>query len=296
MDDTKCFVCSGNKQNLCKINKNLIMHQCLACGAMWQVPLLEAEDYKDIYDESYYRDIWGYSEKTDSFVARSKFVMSKPFIELIGRFKKSGRVLDVGAGLGYALSIMQCDEYGYDVYGVELSSFAREVCEKRIGKGKMFASLEEVKEQQKESTKEKKFDVIAMFDSMEHIPDQEQLFKDIDALLAEKGIVFVMMPDCSSWTRKVMWKKWIEFKKDHVLFYSKDAFRTQLEKQGYVIEHFSTPWKRVTIYYLISYLSVFRIPFVSSFLEAIRGILPQFVLDLPVAFPLGHMAVVFRKR
>jgi 2-polyprenyl-3-methyl-5-hydroxy-6-metoxy-1,4-benzoquinol methylase len=287
MDDT-CFVCDSKEHMIHKINKDITMSQCTKCRAMWQIPLLHEEAYIDIYNEAYYRDIWGYSEKTDPFVGKSKYVMSKPFIDLIRRFKKEGRVLDIGAGLGYALSFMQKD--GFDVYGIELSSFARGISEKRIGTGRMFASLDEIKKIIKE------FDVIALFDSMEHIPDQKKLFEDIDGLLAPDGIVFVLMPDCSSWTKKLMGKRWIEFKKDHVLFYSKTSFRKQLEKRGFVVEHFSTPWKRVTIYYLISYLSVFRIPVVSSFLEGIKKLLPQFILDLPVAFPLGHMAVVFKRK
>jgi len=279
-----CFVCNSKEYTVIT-TAHVTMHKCNNCNAMWQHPLQNMEAYKDIYSEAYYRDIWGYSEETDNMVARSKKVMSKKFIRLLKKYKKKGKVLDVGCGLGYLLSFLQKD---YDIYGVEISPFARKVALKRIGNGRIFSSLNEVAG--------KKFDAILFYDSFEHIPDQDKLFKDIDRLLVDNGKLFVVMPDSSSLTSKLMGKHWIEYKKDHVVFYSKKAFCKQLEKKGFVVDEIYSNWKTVTLYYLISYLSVFRLPVISTVLQIVEKILPSFALNIPMSFPIGQMTVVFSRR
>lgn len=283
-----CFVC--NNPPIKTIHaKEVTMYCCANCGAQWQWPLKEEKDYEHLYSDNYYRKIWGWSEATDAQVGKSKYATSKNFIKLLHSYKKGGKVLDIGCGLGYLLSFLQQDNYGYDVYGLELSSFAKEISEKRIEKGKIFQTLEKIKKKQLQ------FDAILLFDSMEHIPDQDKLFHDLDVLLASDGKVFVIMPDASSFTAQLMGKYWIEYKKDHVLFYTKMALQQQLKKKGYQLLLCCSTWKTVTLSYLISYLSVFRIPFLSSFFEVVGKILPDYLLNLPVSFPIGQMTVVFEK-
>lgn len=284
-----CFVCHSLPTKTIHA-KEVLMYGCGNCEAQWQWPLEEEENYEPLYSDAYYKKIWGWSEATDAQVGKSKYLSSKKFIKLLHSYKKGGNVLDIGCGLGYLLSFLQQDNYGYDVYGVELSSFAQHISEKRIGKGKIFKTVEEVKK------KHMRFDAILLFDSMEHIPDQDILFHDLDALLAPSGTVFVIMPDISSSTAKLMGKHWIEYKKDHVVFYGKQTLKMQLEKKGYRILHCRSSWKTVTLSYLICYLSVFRIPFVSYFFSMIGKILPDFLLNIPLSFPIGQMTVVFEKK
>ncbi len=287
--ENTCFVC-GTALTKTIHAKEVTMHCCSNCGAQWQWPLQEEKTYEHLYSDAYYKKIWGWSEATDTHVGKSKYFTSKKFIKLLHSYKKGGKVLDIGCGLGYLLSFLQQDNYGYDVYGLELSHFAKTISEKRIGKGKIFKTVEELKK------KKLRFDAILFFDSMEHIPDQDKLFDDLDMLLAPFGKVFVIMPDASSFSAKVMGKHWIEYKKDHVLFYGKKALRIQLEKKGYTMLECYSSWKTVTLYYLIHYLSVFRIPVISSFFERLEKILPSFVLNISLSFPIGQMTCVFERR
>ncbi|MEK6868175.1 MAG: class I SAM-dependent methyltransferase [Nanoarchaeota archaeon] len=290
--DTKedsCFVCN-NRDYKTIAAKDAPMRCCNHCGSMWQLDLKHEIAYKEIYDEDYYRKIWGYSQETDHLVARSKWHVSKKFIALLHRYKKGGTVLEIGCGLGYLLSLLQKDSFCYDVYGIELSSFAKNVSEGRVGKGRIFSSFIDVRK------KHLKCDALLFFDSLEHIPDQEQLFTDIDLILKKDGVVLVIMPDCGSWISTIMGRYWIEYKKDHVLFYNKKSFALHLEEKGYRLLLCRSTWKTVTIYYLISYLSVFRIPVLSSFFEMVGKILPSFILNIPISLPIGQMVAVFVRK
>lgn len=283
-----CFVC-GNPASAMIFSKESTMFSCCSCGAQWQDPssLVSSET---LYSADYYKNIWGYSPEKDALVGSSKYATSKKMIRLLHQYCKGGTVLDVGCGLGYLLSFLQQDSFAYDAYGVELSSFGKDISEKRIGKGRIFSCFEEVKK------KKILFDAILFFDSMEHIPNQDQLFADISSLLKPQGVVVVIMPDSSSWISRLMGKHWLEYKKDHVLFYSKKALRLQLENKGFQLLFLSSTWKTVTFYYLIHYLSVFRVPFVSSVLVSLEKILPEPLLNIPLSLPIGQMIAVFERR
>lgn len=284
----KCFVC--NQSPTKTICAETTMYSCSKCGAQWQWPLKQEKEYEDLYTEKYYKEIWGYSKGTDMQVGRSKKATTKSFIKLLHTYKRGGSVLDIGCGLGYLLLFLQQDNYGYDVYGVELSKFAQEISEERIGKGKIFTNVKQIKK------KKMQFDVILLFDSMEHIPDQDKLLTDIEMLLAPDGNVFVIMPAADSLAAKIMGKYWIEYKKDHVLFYTKRALKQQLEKHHFRIKYIRSCWKTVTLAYLASYLSVFRIPIVSTFLGAIIKIMPEAIQNIPLSFPIGQIMVVFERK
>lgn len=284
-----CFVCySLTSERI--IAKESTMFVCTTCGAQWQdsSSLVSPET---LYSENYYKKIWGYSSETDALVGRSKHATSQKMIAFLHQYCKGGTVLDVGCGLGYLLSFLQQDSFAYDAYGVELSSFGKDISEKRIGKGKIFSSLADVKEHAKK--KNLHFDAILFFDSMEHIPHQQRLFQDIHQLLKPNGVALAIMPDPSSWISQVMGRHWIEYKKDHVLFYSKKALQLQLEQKEFQLLFLSSTWKTVTLYYLIHYLSVFRIPVVSSVLVSLERYLPFWMLNLSLSLPIGQMIAVF---
>ncbi len=287
--ETVCFVCK-NTSSVLKNTKPIPMYRCNTCGSMWQQKSLAKKMDAELYSADYYKRIWGYSKETDHLVAQSKYYVSKKFIKMLHQYKKGGTVLEVGCGLGYLLALLQQDSFCYDVYGIEVSSFAQQVSEERIGKRKVFSSFDEVKR------KNIRFDSIIFFDSLEHIPDQELLFKNIDAVLAQDGIVLVIMPDASSWIARIFGRNWLEYKEDHVLFYTKKSFAQQLEQKGYRLLLCRSTWKTVTFYYFISYLSVFRIPVVSSCFEFLEKLLPEFILNIPISLPIGQMVAVFERK
>lgn len=265
-----CFVCNSEDNKIINARAVTMLH-CNTCSAEWQQ---NPEHF--VYTEDYYKKIWGYSEETDAFVKKSKYMMSKKIISIIKQCNPK-TILDVGCGLGYLLSFLK----DYDAEGVEISAFAREIAEKRTGK-KVYSSLKEIK---------KKYDIIIFYDSFEHIADHEQLFRNITQLLNEGGKGIVIMPASDSWIKKIMGRHWIEYKKDHVLFYSQKAFRLQLKNHGFKQLFMHSIWKTVTLYYLLSYLSFFH----AGFLKNVRRILPKNVLNISISLPIGQMLAVFEK-
>jgi 2-polyprenyl-3-methyl-5-hydroxy-6-metoxy-1,4-benzoquinol methylase len=118
--------------------------------------------------------------------------LEKAYFENIFRFiglKKSSKILEIGFGnggfLGYALSKNhQCD-------GVEVNkSLVNLALENKFS---VFSSIYEIEDN-------KKYDLIVLFDVIEHIPEIEikNFIKKLSTLLSKSGSIFLRFPNGAS--------------------------------------------------------------------------------------------------
>jgi SAM-dependent methyltransferase len=101
---------------------------------------------------------------------------------------KGKNVLDIGFGSGSFM--MWASDTGANAEGVELQESL--VCRARDAGFVVYNSLDEIKN--------KSYDVIALFDVLEHL-DREALphfFSTIIKILNEGGLIFVRIPNCQS--------------------------------------------------------------------------------------------------
>jgi 2-polyprenyl-3-methyl-5-hydroxy-6-metoxy-1,4-benzoquinol methylase len=118
------------------------------------------------------------------YVARRKVIA-----QLIRRRAMPGakaKVLEIGAGTGHNLKMLS--EFGA-VDALEVDETARALAEKRLGR-KLFSSpLPELK-----GIRQGQYDLVAAFDVIEHIPDDEAALEAIAKLLKPGGRVVVTVP------------------------------------------------------------------------------------------------------
>lgn len=185
-------------------------------------------DPKPIDIEKYY-DSTSYISHTD---ARKSFLDKiYQLVKQVNLRKKVGQVkyytgernslLDVGAGTGDFLrsAIAQ----GWNTKGVEPSAKARNVAKK---KGiHLEASLADVKGE--------KFDAITLWHVLEHMPDLENSFKELSALLKEKGTLFIAVPNYKSFDAQFYGKYWAAYDVPrHLWHFSKSSMHSLCEKNN----------------------------------------------------------------
>lgn len=105
------------------------------------------------------------------------------------------RLLDIGCGTGWFLEVAK--ESGFDVYGQELGKELAQWASERLG------NVIYNKPASKISTMTT-FDVITMFDLLEHVPSPLQLILDCKNLLNKSGIIVVFTPNFDSLSIHVM--------------------------------------------------------------------------------------------
>jgi len=111
-----------------------------------------------------------------------------------------GRLLDIGSGLGYFLKIAKED--GWLVEGIEPSSAAVRYCYDtfaiRVHEGFLedFYGLSGV------------YDVVTLWDVLEHVYDHIQFLERSIDLLAPGGILVLAIPNASGWPARLFRGRW----------------------------------------------------------------------------------------
>ena len=185
-----CLLCKDD--NLKRVHEHGDGHalwRCAGCGLLQTVPMPsgnELAEYYQRYDvmgerEPYYRMMWGSAalDAPEGRDVRDRFAWAK---KRCGVF---GKTLDVGSGPGLFLRLVKED--GGEPMGAELNARAAERSSREIGVEVVAGGIERVGR--------KDFDVIALWDLLEHVPDPARLIEECRARLAECGWLFIETPD-----------------------------------------------------------------------------------------------------
>jgi hypothetical protein len=148
-------------------------------------------DYGKLYGDNYY----GRGERTPDTIARYglesivavKMPQARAAAQLIQRFKKTGRLLDVGCSAG--VFVKAAREVGFDASGIDLSAVAVQFAREQLGVDAHVTSLEEAK------LDSRRFDVITLWDVIEHFEDPWHAMQLVKDMQPEDGIVALRTPN-----------------------------------------------------------------------------------------------------
>lgn len=191
--------------------------RCIECGLVYVNP-------RDKNIENLYEKV------IDEFYLKSKNERVETFIKDLRRlekiFRKKGKLLDVGCGPG--LFLKAAKESGWDVKGVELSKWACDYARKQglIVYNKELDNCKIIKEE---------FDVITLWDVIEHVTDPSGLLKEGNRILKKDGILVIDTPNVDSFFAKLRGRKWGDFIRMHIYYFSPKTIRLLLEKNGFKI-------------------------------------------------------------
>jgi 2-polyprenyl-3-methyl-5-hydroxy-6-metoxy-1,4-benzoquinol methylase len=145
-----------------------------------------------MYAASYYQNRWDYYFQncvTNSAVTHENTNIRdfRKGLSLIEGYKGQGKLLDVGCALGAFLCLAR--ERGWEVYGVDVSHYAASYGRETFGLDILVGQLEDAQ------FPDKFFDVITLWDVLEHFPDPSHQLKEIFRVLKDDGIVFLNAPN-----------------------------------------------------------------------------------------------------
>jgi len=109
-------------------------------------------------------------------------------VGIIKEFHKSGDILDIGCGTGWFLEVARAE--GFNVTGQELSPQLAEFTHNNFEIPTYSCPVSEITDS---------FDVITMFDLIEHVQDPMQLLKDCKNRLNPNGIILAFTPNFDSY-------------------------------------------------------------------------------------------------
>ncbi len=187
-------------------------------------------------------------------------------LDMIAEHKQGGSLFDVGAATGYFLAIAR--ERGYQVSGIDISPAATEEAKKK-GIDVATGTFETI------HYPENAFNVVTMFDVLEHVPSPRSLLAHAQSILKTGGIVMGSTPDSGSINARLMGKRWhMLFPPEHLVLMNDRSLRLALAKEG-----FETLWTgRITKRFSLSYILQtaarwLKIPVLSRIGLTLRGTL-----------------------
>jgi SAM-dependent methyltransferase len=149
----------------------------------------------------------------------------KPLERLTGA--PAGRpLLDVGAYTGVFVEI--ASQHGWDAWGVEPSRWAVQRARAR-GLHVVQGTLDTA------NLPAGHFDVVTMWDVIEHLTDPRQALEDAHRLLTPNGLLVVHTIDIESVSARLMGPRWPWLMEMHIYYFSRRTLRAMLDKCGFVV-------------------------------------------------------------
>lgn len=219
----KCPICSQNKWS--EYLKGLV--KCHGCGFIRAQDKYFKVDPIKFYGQNYFTS--GYGDYTKEQVALEKNFEDR--INRIRKYKDTGKLLEIGCAHGYFLKNAQ--KY-YQCFGIDLNPKVTEITKKntnaKISTGD-FLSQKYPKDY---------FDIVCMFDTIEHLKYPEKYLKKVNEILKPDGIVVIETGDISSLIAKIQKNSWrLIMLPDHLQYFSKASLVQLLTNSGFKVRNIS---------------------------------------------------------
>lgn len=229
--------------------------KCLQCGIVYTNPRLPEDKmlalYADVDDDIYLENI---DAREVTFSYNLKKIL--PFVS------SRGKLLEVGSYYGVALSVAK--EYGYDVYGVEPSSKARQMAKEKFGVNTLAPTLAELEGYESE------FDIVTSWDVLEHMVHPMKELALVSDKLQEGGVFAFSTLDFGNWYPKLLGEKWPWMMDMHIYYFDQKDIKYMLQKSGMELVHTESYCHIITASYFFGKLASLNVPgakLIERFLE-----------------------------
>jgi len=236
--ETNCPYCSSfNKNNLVKTkdyemdyNVEFTVSVCIDCGFIYTSIRPEEEVlYKVFYPDNYL--CYGVKHKKGLACFIDKVRMGKQAKErasLIKKYfqKKNIKILEVGSATGEFLQFVK-NNYGWESEGIEPNEQLAIQC-KQEGLNIINSTLENA------SIKDDYYDVICLFNVLEHLWDPKAALIKLNKSLKKDGIIIAELPNPNSPMRTLFGKHWFLYHLPrHLSHFSEKSLANIMQKTGF---------------------------------------------------------------
>jgi len=266
-----CILCGSDKHSIIFSKDQWKIYKCDLCGLGVLNPQPDKDELTALYQNEYFQSHYDNELLSDSPEMKKRLTQETHRLRFFRKFKKRGKILDIGCGRGYFL--LACREKGYDVEGIDISSDAAAYVKKELNipvhTGE-FGNIE---------LPDKTYDVITMWHSLEHTNNPHLYIQNARKWLKNDGILVVDVPNYEGHDAKMNWHNWPQWDLPyHFFHFTEDSLTCLLHKHGFAVIS-----KK-------NYLS----EYVKQKLQDI--FLPSFIARIIAKFYSGHSIAVIAKK
>jgi 2-polyprenyl-3-methyl-5-hydroxy-6-metoxy-1,4-benzoquinol methylase len=233
MPVSHCRMCAAPEYKDVFAEGGVLVRRCLACRHVYS-SYEQDERYDGYWDEIGAEEIdpvyWDHAHRR----------IYAQFTDRHLEPERPGRIVDVGAGLGYFVDHVRRHRPGWEVSGYELSPRAVEHAHTVLGLGDAVhqGAVEDA------DLAPGSVDIITLWDVLEHLPEPLPLLRHLRSLLRPGGFVFVQTPSANfqltrAWTEVIVRDRGVIPGRqylapaDHVNLYTRATLRRLVEQAGF---------------------------------------------------------------
>jgi 2-polyprenyl-3-methyl-5-hydroxy-6-metoxy-1,4-benzoquinol methylase len=226
-----CNLCGQNSARVLFVKKGFILGRCAHCGLVYVQNPPEREGLHRLY--SFQADYHACFRDDDKACAEHTTIAGRHY-RLIAKHKTPGRLLDIGCSAGFFLNVAR--DHQWETYGLEISPDTAAIAEGRHGQKVTVGTLQE------STFPPNYFDVVTLWDVLEHVEDPKTILTLINGMLKDDGIVAISTPNIDGLFPKLSYKiaklinYWPHPEPPHHLFqFSKKTLGRLLSRTGFTL-------------------------------------------------------------
>jgi SAM-dependent methyltransferase len=262
-----CPVCESARIRYLFISQGTPICQCEDCRLMFRNPQPSDDELARIYSAEYFL-----GEPSEEGRARVSAMKRRTAQLYLSRLLDSvgaarGRLLEIGCGTGEFL--IEAAHAGFEVTGLELSPHAVAAANASLGTARVRCGTLEGSDFGAEP-----FSVCVLSDAIEHLRDPLAALQQVHALLEPGGVILLVTPSLDSWSARLLRRRWMEFKAEHLVFFSRATIGNALARAGFEQVRIEPNYKVLTPEYVHHHFARFRVPGLSPLLTLGYRLLP----------------------
>lgn len=220
-----CNLCGSDEYDLFRAIGLVRVVKCRQCGLVCVNPRLTIDEISRQYALNprtvFTQGHWRFMKLAGAKIAR-KFLRDTKNLSL------GPRTLDVGCGFGFFLYSVK--EYFRNVGGVEISEKAADFVERELGievfRGDIYQA----------NFPAKSFDVVTMWEVLEHLLDPRGRLAEMNRILEDDGILALSTPNLAGLGARLFKERWFNFvPTQHLYYFEANTLSEMLRVSGFEV-------------------------------------------------------------
>lgn len=213
-----CPVCEGRQFSALFELRGEPFVRCRGCGLVLINPRPRAGELLPTYDARY----------SERYVAKAaaKLARARRWVRRVARRRGGGRWLDIGCSAGFVMKAAQ--EAGFEAYGCDVEAAGVRHARERLGLTRAAVGT-----LQAQGYPAGLFDVVSLYDVIEHVPDLHGFLEEILRVLAPGGLLDLRTPDVGHWRVPARLERWDAIKpSEHLYYFDRHTLARLLARHG----------------------------------------------------------------
>ena len=250
--------------------------KCKDCGMIYESPRYSDETIVEAYknseeaghDSQYGMRVKSFKKALESLAARIP--------------EKGAKVLDIGTAGGAFLEA--ATKFGYDAYGMEPSA---DLTNRGVARGLNIrqGTIDS------HTFPEESFDMITLWDVIEHLPDPKTALIEVNRLLRPGGTLLINYPDIGTKQAAIAGKSFWWILSVHLHHFTRKSIKSICDKTGFSVVWYQRYWQILEIGYLQKIAQVYNIPLSRT----IERLTPGFIKRVELPYYASQTTVIARK-